>query len=289
MKLDLSKLHNHFVKENPITKMMFDEFPNDFMVFGGSLTDFLIGNPNTVDYDAIMLNNKWKDAEDFLLNSKPNRNRWQLKKIPLVQGTTHWDTFDKKSGKPKRTTLGHGTHFVSFEEVNSYNMRINPILNKWYKPCLSLSKLNRTDPMEMVDVADAVNNRIGITKNEVLMRDERPLECIKWRTLEYDGWCTNPGNALGRCNRYKNTKGFYFDEKLENSFKALIQYRIDSQDVIKDDNIEIYTGDEMLPIAKETDDIYFNYENPVLNKGKDLPKRYKIDYHYNDSGMIKEI
>jgi len=286
MKLELSKIHNHFVKENSITKIMFDEFPNDFMVFGGALTDYFIGNPHTSDYDCIMLNDKWKEAEDFLLNFKPNRNIWQHKQV-AVQGKNYQDSIDRNTGLPKRTSKGHGPHFVAFEQANNYDKRLNPINSKWEKPYLSLSKLNRTDPMEMVDVADAINNRIGITKTDVLMRDERPLECIKWRTVEYDGWCTNPTNALARSNRYKNKKGFRCDDKLLQEFRNLINYRVETQDVIKEEGYGEYNLSDFLPIHLETDDIYNNYTNPVLTSGEGLPKRYKLNYHYNDSGNIK--
>ena len=55
MKSKLSKLHNHFVNEDPITKMMFDAFPDDFVVYGGAIIDWWIGNPYTIDYDVALV------------------------------------------------------------------------------------------------------------------------------------------------------------------------------------------------------------------------------------------
>ena len=54
MKSKLSKLHNHFVNEDPITKMMFDAFPDDFVVYGGGIIDWRIGNPYRIDYDVAL-------------------------------------------------------------------------------------------------------------------------------------------------------------------------------------------------------------------------------------------
>ena len=277
MKSKLSKLHNYFVNENPITKMMFDEFPNDFVLYGGCLVDYLIDNEHIIDYDCAMLNSKWEDAEKFLLSNQPNKNRWQYKKL-IVPGRSYWETYDKQTGEPKYVD-GHLSHVVCLEPINNYEVELNIANQKWEKKYLAITKINTTDPYYLIDSTDSIQNRIAITKTDVLMRDERPLECIKWRTIEYDGWCINPIRSMGRCSRYNQGKGFHYDEKLRNAFQKLDLYRGEYKDGI--DGI----GDGNQVHAEiESNDI-FHY----LSNNLEIPKRYKIDYHYNDSGMIKEI
>ena len=284
MKSELSKLHNHFVNEDPITKMMFDAFPDDFVVFGGMIVDYMIGNPHIIDYDVCLLNNRWEDGVEYLTTQRPHQDIWQFKDtiVPQKNFETTWN----HEGKALKRSKGHLPWLVMLEPAAGYNVRFDsraPIGKRWKKPYIALSKLNRTSVYDLIDTMDSVVNRIAITKTDVVMRDERPLECIKWRTFEYDGWCTDPQHAYARCHRYKMKKGFNVDDRLSKEFDKLLKYREQTQDVIKPENYGKYIAGNYLRIDLETDDVLDH-----IHRGVEIPKRYRIDYHYNDSGIIKD-
>lgn len=279
MKSELSKLHNYYVNEDPITKMMFDAFPDDFVLYGGAIVDWYIGNPHTIDYDACMLNDRWRDAEEFLLTQSKGRQIWEHKQV-IVPGKNHFDTLDTVSGTPKKLSKGHLPWIVQLTPRGSFQQRWDGA--KWQKPYFGISKASRKNAFELIDAIDSVPNRIAITKTDVVFRDERPIECIKWRAMEYDGWTNDPQHAYSRTIRYQRIKGFQISDKLWPAFDALLKYRAETQDVIKPEGYGEYKLGYYLRIDLETEDI-LNH----VNKGLDIPRRYKIDYQYNDGGLIK--
>ena len=282
MKSKLSKLHNHFVNEDPITKMMFDAFPDDLVVYGGAIIDWWIGNPHTIDYDVALLNDRWEEGVEFLTSHRPNQNIWQFKEV-IVPQKNYFATYNKGTGKATKLSKGHLPWIVMLEQKAGYDIRFNPGNRKWMKPYIGLSKLNRKDAFEIIDGCDTIPNRIAITKTEVIMRDERPLECYKWRTFEFDGWCNDPQHAIARSLRYQKKKGFYVDDKIWKALEKLMHYREETQDVMKPEGFGKYQAGDYLRIDLETNEILDH-----MNRGLEIPKRYRIDYHYNDSGMIKE-
>ena len=62
-----------------------------------------------------------------------------------------------------------------------------------------------------------------------------------------------------------------------------MHYREETQDVMKPEGFGKYRAGDYLRIDLETNEILDH-----MNRGLEIPKRYRIDYHYNDSGMIKE-
>lgn len=279
MKSKLSKLHNYFINENYITKRLFDAFPNDYVLYGGAITDYLIDNPQTLDYDSVLLNERWPDAVEFLMKQHKNEVKWIYKKVQ-IQGKNWRDSFDHNN--EPRWSEGHNNWSVQLIPASSVDVKWDPITKKWLKPFVSFIKVNHSSAESVVNSVDCVTNRVAITKNEIVEFDDRWKETIEWRTLEYDGWCVDPSAALDRCHRYERVKGFNISDTLRNSLHDLRKYRIEKQDVIKPEDFGEYKVDSYLDLKLELDDIRYHQKNNL-----ELPKRYRIDYHYNDSGIIK--
>ena len=144
MKSKLSKLHNHFVNEDPITKMMFDAFPDDFVLYGGAIIDWWIGNPYTIDYDVALLNDRWEDGVEFLTSQRPNQNIWQFKEV-IVPQKNYFATYREATGRPTKLSKGHLPWIVMLEQKAGYDIRFIPGNRKWEKPYIGISKLNRKE------------------------------------------------------------------------------------------------------------------------------------------------
>ena len=115
------------------------------------------------------------------------------------------------------------------------------------------------------------------------MVDERPLDCIKWRAFEFDDWMVDPQYSKGRCLRYEKNKGWNIPPSLDSAIMKLMHYRQDTQDIAKPEGWGDYRIGDYTKLELEMEEIF-----EIKRKKLEIPKRYKLDYTYNQDGLIKE-